>query len=97
MTGRLGTIDVNHDVFRDVRRTMADVRPDAWLVGEHCHDATVDLGRRRLARCDGVHVVHAPGLELAHGPVAEVAAACSASRAASPTSAAPSSSTRSGT
>jgi alpha-glucosidase len=22
---------------------MAEVRPDAWLVGEHCHDATVDL------------------------------------------------------
>ena len=43
MTGRLGTIDVNHDVFRDVRRTMAEVRPDAWLVGEHCHDATADL------------------------------------------------------
>jgi len=43
MTGRLGPIDVNHDVFRDVRRTMAAVRPDAWLVGEHCHDATADL------------------------------------------------------
>lgn len=43
MTGRLGAIDVNHDVFRDVRRTMADVRPDAWLVGEHCYDATDDL------------------------------------------------------
>jgi alpha-glucosidase len=43
MTGRHGTIDVNHDVFRDVRATMAAVRPDGWLVGEHLHDATGDL------------------------------------------------------
>lgn len=43
MTGRFGSIDVNHDVFRDVHRTMAAVRPDTWLVGEHCHDATADL------------------------------------------------------
>lgn len=43
MTGRLGAIDVNHDVFRDVRRTIADVHPDAWLVGEHCYDATSEL------------------------------------------------------
>ena len=31
MTGRHGPIDVNHDVFRDVRATMAAVRPDSWL------------------------------------------------------------------
>jgi alpha-glucosidase len=43
MTGRLGAIDVNHDVFRAVRATMADVLPDAWLVAEHCYDATADL------------------------------------------------------
>lgn len=43
MTGRLGAIDVNHDVFRALRSTMAEVRPDAWLVGEHVHDATADL------------------------------------------------------
>ena len=43
MTGRHGAIDVNHDVFRDVRATMATVRSDAWLVGEHLHDATGDL------------------------------------------------------
>ena len=43
MTGRFGAIDVTHDVFRDVRRTIATVRPDAWLVGEHCHDATADI------------------------------------------------------
>ena len=43
MTGRHGSIDVNHDVFRRLRATMAAVRPDAWLVGEHLHDATADL------------------------------------------------------
>ncbi len=43
MTGRHGAIDVNHDVFRELRATMAKVRPDAWLVGEHLHDATGDL------------------------------------------------------
>ena len=43
MTGRHGAIDVNHDVFRDVRATMAAVRSDAWLVGEHLHDASGDL------------------------------------------------------
>jgi len=53
MTGRLGDVDVNHDVFRDVRATMADVRPDAWLVAEHCYDATEDL------RGDGWHGVMA--------------------------------------
>jgi alpha-glucosidase len=43
MTGRLGEVDVNHDVFRDVRETMRQVKPDAWLVAEHCYDATTDL------------------------------------------------------
>ena len=43
MTGRHGAIDVNHDVFRHVRATMAAVRPDSWLLGEHLHDATADL------------------------------------------------------
>ncbi len=43
MTGRHGAIDVNHDVFRHLRATMATVRPDTWLVGEHLHDATGDL------------------------------------------------------
>lgn len=43
MTGRLGDVDANHDVFRDVRATMRDVKPDAWLVAEHCYDATTDL------------------------------------------------------
>ena len=43
MTGRHGAIDVNHDVFRRVRATMAAVRPETWLLGEHLHDATADL------------------------------------------------------
>ena len=67
MTGRHGAIDVNHDVFRDLRATMAEVRPDSWLVGEHLHDATADLAG------DGWHGVMAcwwftrAGVELA-GP-----------------------------
>ncbi len=48
MTGRLGTIDLTHQVARAVRRTMADAaaasgdRP-GWLLAEHGHDATEDL------------------------------------------------------
>lgn len=53
MTGRLGAVDVNHEVFRAARRTIAQVRPDAWLVGEHFYDATGDL------RGDGWHGVMA--------------------------------------
>ena len=34
---------MNHEVFRALRATMAEVRPDAWLVAEHCYDATADL------------------------------------------------------
>lgn len=43
MTGRLGATDVNHEVFRELRATMREVRPDGWLVAEHCYDATADL------------------------------------------------------
>ncbi|MEO7398024.1 MAG: alpha-amylase family glycosyl hydrolase, partial [Ilumatobacteraceae bacterium] len=43
MTGRHGKHDVNQDVARDIRATMADVGADLWLVAEHCHDATADL------------------------------------------------------
>ena len=53
MTGRLGATDVNHDVARAIRATMAEVRPDAWLVAEHCYDAADDL------RGDGWHGVMA--------------------------------------
>jgi len=43
MTGRLGGIDVNHDVARAVRRTAEAERSDAWVIGEHNHDASADL------------------------------------------------------
>ena len=43
MTGRLGGIDVNHDVARAVRRTAEHERADAWVIGEHNHDASGDL------------------------------------------------------
>jgi alpha-glucosidase len=43
MTGRLGAVDVNHAVARDVRRTVAAERPDGLVIGEHNHDASGDL------------------------------------------------------
>lgn len=49
MTGRLGDVDLTHEVARQIRATMAAVRPDAWLVAEHAHAAGPDL------RGDGWH------------------------------------------
>jgi alpha-glucosidase len=43
MTGRLGEIDVAHEVARAVRRTAAELREDPWVIGEHNHDATGDV------------------------------------------------------
>lgn len=43
MTGRLGAVDVNHDVARAVRRTALAERADAFVIGEHNHDASGDL------------------------------------------------------
>ena len=43
MAGRLGDVDVTHDVARDVRAAMAKEKPDALLVAEHGHDAGPDL------------------------------------------------------
>jgi alpha-glucosidase len=43
MTGRQGEIDVHHDVARAVRAAMAGVKPDTWVVAEHCYDASGDL------------------------------------------------------
>jgi alpha-glucosidase len=43
MTGRYQDVDVNHEVARDIRVTMADINPDTWLVAEHGHDAHDDL------------------------------------------------------
>ena len=42
MTGRLGPVDLAHDVARTVRATMAVGHPDAWLLAEHGHDAAGD-------------------------------------------------------
>ena len=43
MTGRLGALDVNHDVARAVRVTAEAERPDALVIGEHNHDASGDI------------------------------------------------------
>ena len=43
MTGRLGRLDVNHDVARAVRRTADAERHDPLVIGEHNHDASSDL------------------------------------------------------
>lgn len=43
MTGRMGSDDATLEVARTIRRTMAATRPDAWLLAEHGHDASLDL------------------------------------------------------
>lgn len=43
MTGRQGIQDLNHEVAALVRDAVAQVRPDALVVGEHTHDYTTDL------------------------------------------------------
>jgi alpha-glucosidase len=43
MSGRLGPIDVNHDVARVIRSTATSVNPEAWVIGEHNHDASGDI------------------------------------------------------
>ena len=43
MTGRLGEVDLAHRVAAGIRRTIDEVSPDAWLLAEHGHDATLDL------------------------------------------------------
>jgi alpha-glucosidase len=43
MAGRLGEIDVNHEIARTMRATMAEAKLDAYLVAEHCYDASHDL------------------------------------------------------
>ena len=42
MTGRLRDHDVNHEVAAHMRATVVDVKPDAYLVGEHAHDHYLD-------------------------------------------------------
>lgn len=43
MTGRMGAVDLAHRVAASIRRTIDAVRPDAWLLAEHGHDASLDL------------------------------------------------------
>jgi alpha-glucosidase len=43
MAGRLGGFDASHELQRTLLATMAAVRPDGYLLAEHCHDATADL------------------------------------------------------
>lgn len=43
MTGRYKDIDVNHDVARAIRTTMAAADPDSLLLAEHNFDASGDL------------------------------------------------------
>lgn len=43
MTGRLGPLDVAHEVARAVRRTAEALREDPLVIGEHNHDASADV------------------------------------------------------
>jgi alpha-glucosidase len=43
MTGRLRDVDLNRVCAEGLRRTIDTVRPDAWLLAEHFHDASPDL------------------------------------------------------
>jgi alpha-glucosidase len=43
MTGRRGADAYTHDVAHQLRRAVAQARPDGLLVAEHAHDATGDL------------------------------------------------------
>lgn len=43
MTGRLGTMDLNHMVATTLRATMAEANPESLLLAEHSHDASADL------------------------------------------------------
>jgi alpha-glucosidase len=43
MTGRLRESDLNHQVGRRLRASMAAINPETLLIAEHCHDATADL------------------------------------------------------
>lgn len=43
MTGRLGAIDLNHLVQQGIRATAVALRTDALVIGEHNHDASLDV------------------------------------------------------
>ena len=42
-TGRVRTVDICHDVARDMRKAITALNPDAFLIAEHCYDAGDDL------------------------------------------------------
>ena len=43
MAGRCGDVDVSQQVQETLLTTARDTRDDAYLLAEHCHDATEDL------------------------------------------------------
>ncbi|MCJ1707563.1 glycoside hydrolase family 13 protein [Microbacterium sp. VKM Ac-2923] len=43
MTGRLGPVDLNHEVATAINATMANAHPESLLLAEHSHDASADL------------------------------------------------------
>ncbi len=43
MTGRQGAQDLNQDVAAQMRTAVVEAHPDALLVGEHCHDYSLDV------------------------------------------------------
>jgi alpha-glucosidase len=43
MAARLGEVDGSADLQRRLLATVRDARPDAYVLAEHCHDATADL------------------------------------------------------
>jgi alpha-glucosidase len=43
MTGRYRDVDEAHSVAEEIRATMRQVKPEAWLVAEHGHNASPDL------------------------------------------------------
>jgi alpha-glucosidase len=43
MAARLGDVDLSHELQRRLLATVREARPDAYLLAEHCHDATHDL------------------------------------------------------
>lgn len=43
MAARYQDMDLNHELAMSMRRTMAEVKPEAYLLAEHGHDATEDL------------------------------------------------------
>jgi len=42
MTGRYKAQDLNHELARQMREAMRDTQPDSLLIGEHCHDFSLD-------------------------------------------------------